>query len=206
MVLATDRRRSTALGRRLVSVLLLLGVLYTISLLVAIFPNGYQLLLPTVDQVDRALDAVRPGLAMDGGGVRVLGVTEDGRVRVLFTGACSSCSLSDTTTKYGLWDVLSAKYPALTSIEAVSAVDAASESGPLTTAQLDSAIREIRSEIEDIGGRLVVKSLSPTKVVLALTLPTRVLPILNAVQGRVRASLGRPEVDVQVQWGNKLSI
>lgn len=38
---------------------------------------------------------------MDGGGVRVLGVEDDGRVRVLFTGACSSCALSDTSTKYG---------------------------------------------------------------------------------------------------------
>lgn len=56
----------------------------------------------------------------------------------------------------GLWDVLSSKFPVLTSIETVSAVDAAAESGPLNAAELDSAIREIRKEIEDIGGSLVV--------------------------------------------------
>ncbi|KAF4676303.1 hypothetical protein FOL47_006459 [Perkinsus chesapeaki] len=198
---AREGRRS--FKRRSLSLVLLLGVLYCLSTLVAIFPNGYQLVLPSIDQVDRALDAVRPGLAMDGGGVRVLGVTNDGKVRVLFTGACSSCALSETSTKYGLWDVLSREFPALTSIEAVSAVDAASESGPLTVGELESAVREIRGEIEDIGGRLVVKSVSPTRVLLALTLPNRVVPILNTVQGRVRASLGRPEVDVQVQWGNR---
>lgn len=43
---------------RLTSLLSSLGLLYGLSLLVAVVPNADQLSLPTVQQVDRALDAV----------------------------------------------------------------------------------------------------------------------------------------------------
>lgn len=54
----------------------------------------------------------------------------------------------------GLWDALSSKFPALTPVETVLAVDAAAaEFGHLTLVeQFDSSIREIRAaEIENIG-------------------------------------------------------
>jgi Fe-S cluster biogenesis protein NfuA len=54
-----------------------------------------------VAAVLRVLDALRPMFAMDGGDVELLAV-EDRRVRVRFVGACSSCSLQDTTLEGAL--------------------------------------------------------------------------------------------------------
>ena len=55
----------------------------------------------TMENVDAALDAVRPFLQADGGDVEVLGI-EDGIVAVRMNGACGSCSSSTATLKGGI--------------------------------------------------------------------------------------------------------
>jgi Fe-S cluster biogenesis protein NfuA len=54
-----------------------------------------------MENVDAALDAVRPFLQADGGDVEVVGI-EDGIVAVRMNGACGSCSSSTATLKGGI--------------------------------------------------------------------------------------------------------
>lgn len=46
---------------------------------------------PQPAEVRAALDAVRPGLLADDGNVELLGVEEDGTVRIALQGACTEC-------------------------------------------------------------------------------------------------------------------
>jgi Fe-S cluster biogenesis protein NfuA len=54
------------------------------------------------DDVQSALDKMRPTLQQDGGDVVLVDVSEDGIVRVQLTGACKGCPLSQTTIKNGI--------------------------------------------------------------------------------------------------------
>ncbi len=55
-------------------------------------------LLPVVEQT---LEKVKPMLALDGGGMKLLGV-KNGKVFVQLQGACVGCSASNQTLKYGI--------------------------------------------------------------------------------------------------------
>ncbi|OQX74671.1 MAG: hypothetical protein B6D59_01760 [Campylobacteraceae bacterium 4484_4] len=55
-------------------------------------------LLPVVEA---SLEKVRPMLALDGGGMKLLGVKK-GKVFVQLQGACIGCSASNQTIKYGI--------------------------------------------------------------------------------------------------------
>jgi len=54
------------------------------------------------DQVQSALDKMRPTLQQDGGDVVLVDVSEDGVVKVQLTGACKGCPMSQTTIKNGI--------------------------------------------------------------------------------------------------------
>ncbi len=49
--------------------------------------------------VEKTLDKVRPSLALDGGGLKLLDV-KNGKVFVQLQGACVGCSASNQTLKY----------------------------------------------------------------------------------------------------------
>lgn len=51
------------------------------------------------ERVEVVLDRLRPGLLADGGNVEVVGVDEDGVVRVLFQGACATCPAQVATLR-----------------------------------------------------------------------------------------------------------
>lgn len=53
-------------------------------------------------KVDKALDTVRPHLAIDGGDVEVIDITDDMVVHVKWLGACVGCGMSQMTLKGGL--------------------------------------------------------------------------------------------------------
>lgn len=50
-------------------------------------------------KVREALDAVRPGLMADGGSVELVGIDEDGTVRVALQGACAICPAAASTLR-----------------------------------------------------------------------------------------------------------
>jgi len=58
------------------------------------------------EQVEKALDKIRPALQRDGGDVELLEVGDDGIVKVRLTGACSGCPMSTITLKQGIEKVL----------------------------------------------------------------------------------------------------
>lgn len=60
-------------------------------------------------QVEDALDLVRPALQADGGNVELVDVSQDGEVRVRLTGACGSCPMSTMTLKMGIEKTLREK-------------------------------------------------------------------------------------------------
>lgn len=72
------------------------------------------------ERIDRALDDVRPHLAVDGGNVELVNVTEDMKVQIKWLGNCQNCSMSAMTLRAGLEQAIRGKVPEVTSVEAVN--------------------------------------------------------------------------------------
>ncbi len=71
-------------------------------------------------EVQAALDIVRPQLQADGGDAELVDVTDEGVVKLRLTGACGGCPMSQMTLKMGIERILKEKVPSVTSVEAVS--------------------------------------------------------------------------------------
>ncbi|MDY6833756.1 MAG: NifU family protein [Chloroflexota bacterium] len=57
------------------------------------------------EDVEKALEKIRPSLMADGGDVELVGV-DDGVVSVRLTGACGGCPMSTMTLKNGIERIL----------------------------------------------------------------------------------------------------
>ena len=62
------------------------------------------------DQVESALNEIRPALQADGGDVELVDV-EDGTVKVRLTGACGTCPMATMTLRFGVEKVLKERVP-----------------------------------------------------------------------------------------------
>ncbi|HCL00740.1 MAG TPA: hypothetical protein DHW42_11630 [Candidatus Marinimicrobia bacterium] len=71
------------------------------------------------DKVQKVIETVRPMLQADGGDVELVGVTEDGIVKVRLTGACGSCPMSTYTLKMGIENKLKKEIPEVKAVEQV---------------------------------------------------------------------------------------
>lgn len=71
------------------------------------------------EQIEDALNKVRPSLQADGGDVELVDVDEEGVVKVRLTGACGGCPMSQMTLKMGIEKVLKQNVPEINSVEAV---------------------------------------------------------------------------------------
>lgn len=76
-----------------------------------------------VDQIERALDEIRPALEMDGGTVELMEITPEKVVRLALIGACSGCPMSALTLRMGIERLLFERVPGITGVEAEGAVD-----------------------------------------------------------------------------------
>jgi Fe-S cluster biogenesis protein NfuA len=66
------------------------------------------------DQVEKALDLIRPALVADGGNVELVDVDEaTGVVKLKLVGACGSCPMSQMTLRMGVERVLREQVPAV---------------------------------------------------------------------------------------------
>ncbi|HEY8295374.1 MAG TPA: NifU family protein [Micrococcaceae bacterium] len=63
-----------------------------------------------------ALDSVRPYLGSHGGDVELLGISEEGVVRLRLLGSCQGCPSSSVTLKFAVEDAIQAAAPEVTSI------------------------------------------------------------------------------------------
>jgi Fe-S cluster biogenesis protein NfuA len=71
------------------------------------------------EQIEEALNKVRPMLQRDGGDVEFVDVTDDGVVQVRLTGACGGCPMSTLTLKNGIEKILKEQVPSVTQVIAV---------------------------------------------------------------------------------------
>jgi Fe-S cluster biogenesis protein NfuA len=67
------------------------------------------------EQVQAAIDKIRPMLKADGGDVELLDVT-DGIVKVRLQGACAGCPMSQMTLKNGIERMLKKEVPGVKSV------------------------------------------------------------------------------------------
>ena len=70
------------------------------------------------EQVQSALNDIRPSLQADGGDVELVDVV-DGVVKVRLTGACGGCPMSQMTLKQGIETYVKKKIPEIVSVESV---------------------------------------------------------------------------------------
>jgi len=70
-------------------------------------------------KVEKALEGIRPYLQFDGGDIELLGVTDDGVVRVRLLGACSGCPFSQHTMQMSVEKRLKEEVPGITKVEAI---------------------------------------------------------------------------------------
>ncbi len=73
-----------------------------------------------VTEVDTALNDIRPHLAVDGGNIEVVDVTDDLVVQIKWLGNCDGCSMSAMTMRAGIEQTIKSKLPQITGVEAVN--------------------------------------------------------------------------------------
>ena len=72
------------------------------------------------NEIQKALNSVRPYLQADNGDVELVDVSDDGIVKVRLLGACEICPLSIMTLRAGIERAIMREVPAVKRIEAVS--------------------------------------------------------------------------------------
>lgn len=75
------------------------------------------------DQVEEALNTIRPFLEADGGNVSIEDITAEGVVKLRLLGSCGSCPMSIMTMKAGIEQTILRAVPQITSVEAVNLTD-----------------------------------------------------------------------------------
>ncbi len=71
------------------------------------------------EQVEQALETIRPYLIADGGNVAIEEITEDKVVRLRLLGNCSSCKMSFMTMKAGIEQAILKAVPEIKAVESV---------------------------------------------------------------------------------------
>jgi Fe-S cluster biogenesis protein NfuA len=71
------------------------------------------------EQVEKALDSVRPILQADGGYVELVDILPSGIVQVRLTGACKGCPMSQMTLRNSIERAVKKMVPGIKAVEAV---------------------------------------------------------------------------------------
>jgi len=93
------------------------------------------------DRVERALADVRPYLGSHGGDVELLGVTEDGVVRLQLLGSCDGCASSAVTLELAVEDAIRAAAPEIVRIDVEEKPKEAAVAGLISVDSLSSRLR-----------------------------------------------------------------
>lgn len=72
------------------------------------------------EQVEQALDTIRPYLIADGGDVAIEEITEENVVKLKLLGNCGSCKMSFMTMKAGIEQAIMKAVPEIKSVVAVN--------------------------------------------------------------------------------------
>lgn len=75
-----------------------------------------------MDQINAALDEIRPHLIVDGGNIEVVELTDDMELMVKWMGNCEFCSMSAMTMKAGVEQAIKQKLPQIKKVTAINGV------------------------------------------------------------------------------------
>lgn len=92
-------------------------------------------------RVEQALEGVRPYLGSHGGDVELIGVSQDGVVRLRLLGSCDGCPSSSVTLKLAVEGAIEAAAPEVVAIE-VEDVTSPSSDGLISVDSLRSRLQE----------------------------------------------------------------
>jgi Fe-S cluster biogenesis protein NfuA len=73
-----------------------------------------------LERIEQALSSIRPHLALDGGNIEVVELTDDMRVKIKWIGNCETCSMSAMTMKSGIEFTIKSAIPEIIAVEAVN--------------------------------------------------------------------------------------
>lgn len=73
-----------------------------------------------VDQVEEALQTIRPYLEADGGDVKIVEIDDEMVVHLELLGACGSCPMSTMTMKAGVEEAIKRRVPEITAVSAIN--------------------------------------------------------------------------------------
>lgn len=71
-------------------------------------------------RINQALDEIRPHLAVDGGNIELVEVTDDRIVKIKWLGNCEHCAMSEMTMRAGIEQAIRSKWPEIFKVEAVN--------------------------------------------------------------------------------------
>ncbi len=71
------------------------------------------------EEVQKAINTIRPNLQADGGDVELMDVSTDGVVKVKLTGACHGCPMSQMTLKMGIEKIIKQQVPGVKEVISV---------------------------------------------------------------------------------------
>ncbi|GGC55701.1 NifU family protein [Pedobacter quisquiliarum] len=77
------------------------------------------------EQVEQALDTIRPYLIADGGDVAIEEITAENVVRLKLLGNCGSCKMSFMTMKAGIEQAIMKAVPEITAVQAINLAEPA---------------------------------------------------------------------------------
>ncbi len=77
---------------------------------------------PLMDQINAALDEIRPHLIVDGGNIEVVELTDDMELKVKWMGNCEFCSMSAMTMKAGVEQAIKQVLPQIKKVTAINGV------------------------------------------------------------------------------------
>ena len=72
------------------------------------------------ENVEKALEEIRPFLNSDGGDISLVEIIDDKHVKVRLEGACNSCSLSISTMKAGVETTIKKYAPQIETVENIA--------------------------------------------------------------------------------------
>jgi Fe-S cluster biogenesis protein NfuA len=72
-----------------------------------------------LQEIESALDTIRPYLQADGGNVKVLDLTQEGVLEVEMQGSCGECPMSNMTLKAGIEQAILKAIPTIKAVKAV---------------------------------------------------------------------------------------
>lgn len=76
-----------------------------------------------IKEVDTALDEIRPHLAVDGGNIEVVDITDDMTVQIKWLGNCEMCNMTAMTMRAGIQETLKRKVPKIQNVVAINGIE-----------------------------------------------------------------------------------